>query len=96
LLTGDRQVSNKIGEYAKFMLADKTRSPWADSPIQDSTIPIYLGNPGDLEPGMLQSGDDYYRLEHGREVKYRVESVLLGHDPINPFHIPLVMLVRAK
>lgn len=85
-------MSNKIGESIRYMLADKTNSKWADSPVQDGTIPIYLGNPGVDPPDMDKVC--ITRRVGNRDIGYRIDSTLSAHDPINPFDVPLLMLVR--
>jgi len=85
-------MSNKLGVSYLYMMADKTAHPWADSPIQ-ADMPIYLGNPGVSAP----LPDQAYIHRHtssGRDVGYKIDSILSPEDPINPFKVPLVMLVR--
>ena len=75
----------KLGDYYKYMIADKTKHPHVISPISGARIPLYLGLGPEVPTGSFTcTGQDYV-----------VENILeVGHR-LNPFSCPLVMAVRV-
>ncbi len=73
-----------LGTYFKYMIADKTYLSEAQSPVHNSTMPLYLGR-GPVIPGgaFMHNNRTYY-----------VEAVLEEGRDLNPFPCPLVMAVR--
>ena len=80
-----------VGDYYSYMIADRTGREWADSPVQDSEMPLYLGkSPSVPEPGMR------FQMTVRSRVVHHVASVLPPEHDLNPFQVPLVMIQRLK
>ena len=73
-----------LGTYHKYMIADKTHLPDAQSPVQNSSMPLYLG----LGPSVPRVSFIH------NDRAYDVEAVLEEGRSLNPFPCPLVMAVR--
>ncbi|KFH18461.1 hypothetical protein ELZ19_06935 [Brucella abortus] len=79
----------ELGTYYKYLIADVTKHPGTTgplSPVQDHSIPIYLG----LGPQV--PGETFVHDRHD----YRTLRVLGPEDLLNPFPVPLVIAERER
>ncbi|MEE8608968.1 MAG: hypothetical protein V3S55_15295 [Nitrospiraceae bacterium] len=77
-----------VGVYYTYMIADVSDSKhdFLHSPIQDTSVPLYLGG------GPETPVDTFMHNRHS----YRVMHVLDTDDKSNPFPCPLVMAKRGS
>lgn len=77
-----------LGTYHKYLVMDMTspRHDWMTNPVQDHTVPFYLG----LGPEVPTSS-----FVHDKK-DFEVVRVVEVGDPHNPFPCPVVMSRRIK
>jgi len=74
----------------KYMVGDRSEMTWATSPLQDSTMPLYLGQ----APVMPKVGFIFGASFWENGVVKVVEVLQIG-DPLNPLNIPLVIVEKV-